>query len=479
MMFAVRLPVLLRLLFDMYGVMALLTLVPTLVAILDGSSAGTRYLAVAALLGLCWALGRLLDKPTAVQKNEALATVALLYISASLLFSFPIMAYDVPFTDAWFEAVSGVTTTGLSTLAVDGKPAAFLFGRGWMQWVGGIGVVVLALAFIIPSGATASKLGFGKREMDDLVGGTRAHAKRVVIVYLVITALGIGALLLAGASLLDAVVHCMAAVSTGGFANYPDSLGSLGAWQLGVINVLCVAGAISFHVYYRSLLYSRKVSLADNQLYTMLSALVLGFCVLWLLCRLAALQLAPGDIFTLVVSSQTTAGFSSVDLAMMPAWLLLLLCVAMLVGGGLGSTSGGLKLGRALLLLKLAKMAVMRTAVPEKVYVSADAGAARFDARDVEEVLALATWFGVVLFISWSIFVFYGYPPVAALFEVSSALATAGLSAGITGADLPPFLKFVLCCNMLFGRVELLAILVLLSPRSWIGRRRGRGRRER
>lgn len=471
-----RLPVLLRLLFDMYGVLAVLTLVPALFAVITGSAAGVRYLVVAGVLGCCWALGRLLDEPRSVQKNEALAVVALLFVSASLFFSFPLMAYGVSFMDAWFEAVSGVTTTGLSTLSVDGKPDAFLFGRGWMQWVGGIGVVVLALALFIPSGGTASKLGFGKREMDDLVGGTRAHAKRVIIVYLIITALGVGALLLAGSSPLDAVVHCMAAVSTGGFANYTDSLASLGGWQLAVINTLCVAGAISFHVYYRSLLFSRRGNLADNQLYSMLLALLLAYLVLSLLCNRAGMNLASADIITLVISSQTTAGFSSVDMSTLPAWFLLVLCLLMAVGGGLGSTAGGIKLGRVLLLLKSARMAVMRTALSEKVYVSADAGAARFDAGDVEEVLALVTWFLIVLFISWSVFLYYGYSPVSALFEVTSALATAGLSAGVTHVDLPPLLKFVLCCNMLFGRVELLAILVLLSPRSWIGRRRGGGK---
>ena len=156
----------------------------------------------------------------------------------------------MPFIDAWFEAVSGVTTTGLSTLPIEDKPVAFLFGRAWTQWIGGIGVAVFALALIVGSGSPLRSLGFSSSEVSDVVGGTRAHAKRVVIIYVCLTAAGITALLLSGASLIDAVAHCMAAVSTGGFANYGDSLGSVSALHLGIVNVLCIAGAISFHVYY-------------------------------------------------------------------------------------------------------------------------------------------------------------------------------------------------------------------------------------
>lgn len=416
MIFAVRPPILLRLLSDMYGALALLTTLP-------------------------------------------------------MLYALPIMAFGIPFIDAWFEAVSGITTTGLSTLQIDDKPAAFLFARGWMQWVGGMGVVILALALFVRPGGTATKLGFNKREMDDLVGGTHAHAKRVIPIYLILTALGISALLLAGATPLDAVVHCMSAVSTGGFSNYADSLASVGPLQLVIINVLCMAGAISFYVYYRSLFFSGKGSVVGNQFYTLLIAVGVGTSLLWRLATLSDIDIALADIITLVISSQTTAGFSTVVVSTLPAWFLLVLCVAMAVGGGLGSTSGGFKLDRTLILLKLGRLAIMRPAAPDQVYVSANAGRGGVDADAIEEVTALATWFLIVVFISWVIFVYCGFPPVDALFEVTSALATAGLSAGITDATLPPFLKFVLCCNMLFGRVELLAFLVLLSPRSWLGRR--------
>ncbi|GAB5452574.1 MAG: TrkH family potassium uptake protein [Halioglobus sp.] len=466
MRFAVRPAVILRMLADMYGVLALLTMVPGTVSLSTQSEATRAYALVVALLALLWLAGRLLPEPRKVQQNEALTMIALLFISTSLFFSIPLMAYGIAPLDAWFEAVSGVTTTGLSTLSISDAPSAMLFGRGWMQWIGGIGVVVLALALFITPGTTANRLGFTDNEMDDIVGGTRAHARRVIMIYLIITLGGTFALYLCGSSLLDAVVHCMAAVSTGGFANYTDSLASVGAAELLVINVLCIAGAISFHLYYRSMLFTTRRGLLDQQLYALLAALLVATAAIWLLARLENLSVSAADLATLAISAQTTAGFSTVSIAELPVSIILILCICMGVGGGVGSTSGGLKLDRALVILRQARRLLVQTGLPEQVHLS------NRDQNKLAEITGLLCWFLAALLLSWLAFIAHGYPPAASLFEVTSALATAGLSAGITGADLPPFLKFVLCCNMLLGRLEIIAILVLFAPNTWIGRRR-------
>lgn len=469
MQFAVRPAVVGRLLADMYGILALLTAVPGLLAWSTGSRAAPAYSIVVLVLGIIWLAARSLPDPRRVQKNEALVVVALLFTTSSLLLALPFMAYGIPFIDAWFEAVSGVTTTGLSTLQIADRPVAFLFGRAWMQWVGGIGVVVLALALFVRPGVSASRLGFSKREMDDVVGGTRAHARRVVIIYLGITALGITALLLTGSSLLDAIVHCMAALSTGGFANYQTSLAGISAPQLWVINTLCIAGAVSFHLYYRSLLYTRREELFDNQLYALLAMIALSTTTVWVLGRVVGLEASLEDILTLTISAQTTAGFSTVDLATLPPAIILVLCAFMAVGGGAGSTAGGIKLDRALLVMQVAYRALLRSSLSERVHVRGDKGV---EASRVEEAMALIFWFLLIVLLSWLVFLACGYPPMNSLFEVISATATVGLSAGVTSGDLPPALKILLCFNMLLGRLEIVAMLVLLAPRSWFGRRR-------
>ncbi|PLW70664.1 TrkH family potassium uptake protein [Pseudohalioglobus lutimaris] len=474
MHFAVRPGVIMRLLSDMYGVVAVLTAIPTVFALACNSEALTGYLVVLGLLGVVWAAGRLFPRPVRVQKNESLSMVALLFISVSLLYSIPIMAYGIPFADAWFEAVSGVTTTGLSTLELDQPSPAFLFARGWMQWVGGLGVVVLALALFIAPGQTARSLGFSNQEMDDVVGGTRAHARRVTVVYVLITAVGVLALLLTGSAPLDAVVHTMAAISTGGFANYGDSLASLPSVQIWTINMLCIAGAVSFHVYYRSLLLSGRGGFADNQLYSLLLAIglacMVGFGLVWQ----GGLDIGFTELATLVVSAQTTAGFSAGDISVLSPSLLLLLVVCMAIGGGVGSTSGGIKLGRVQVMFRLARSTLGRTGLSDHVFTGEgkNGGAGR-----EQEALALLLLFLFSISLSWLVFLSYGYPVMPSLFEVVSAATTSGLSSGLTQAGMPLALKVLLCCLMLLGRLEFIALLVLLSPRSWLGRRR-RIRRE-
>jgi trk/ktr system potassium uptake protein len=471
--FAVRLGTVAKLLAHLYGLLAVLTLVPAAVAYATGSglTAGV-YLAIAATLGAAALAGRRLCPVGRVQRNEAATVVSLLFVTSSLLMALPMMTFGVPFIDAWFEAASGITTTGLSTLQFDDKPTAFLFSRAWLQWIGGIGVVVLALAVIVSPGFTAKSLGFSSSETGDTVGGTRAHARRVMRIYLTVTALGIIALWLAGMSPLDAVLFCFAAVSTGGFAPRADSLASLGMWQTLIVNALCIAGAVSFHVYYMSTFAWRRRTRLDSQFYALLAALAIATLLVSGIATLTGSPLGWRDLASLVISAQTTAGFSTTSVVALPPWLMIALCVLMFVGGGIGSTAGGVKLGRVMFIAAWARMYLVRTGLAPNVHTVVRVGGRKVGYADLEDVLAVVACFSVVLVASWLTFVAYGQAPLPALFEVTSALGTVGLSAGLSNGDLPTALKVVLCADMLFGRVEVVALVLVLLPRTWIGRRR-------
>ena len=130
--------------------------------------------------------------PGGVQTNKGMVLVALMFFFTPLVMSCPMMGSGLGFFDAFFEAVSGVTTFGLSTKAtLVGAPPAFLFARAWMQWYEGLGIVVLSLALVIQPGLVAKGLAVTEDESDDLVGSIRAHARRVLIVYSVLTGVGI------------------------------------------------------------------------------------------------------------------------------------------------------------------------------------------------------------------------------------------------------------------------------------------------
>ncbi len=196
-----------------------------------------------------------LRTPTRVQANEGMVLVALMFLFTPLVMAYPMMGFGMSFLDAFFEAVSGVTTTGLSTLAtLDGAPSAFLFSRAWMQWYGGLGIVVLSLALVMQPGLLAKGLAVNEVEADDLVGGTKAHTRRVLKVYGALTVIGIVGSLLVGLGLFDAVLYTFAAVSTGGFAPHDGSLATFGWPAQAWITLLCLAGAIPLTLYHRIIL---------------------------------------------------------------------------------------------------------------------------------------------------------------------------------------------------------------------------------
>ncbi len=254
--YAVRFRVVLKYFGQLCLVLAALTLVPLVMSVIFGDTRiSLRYgMVIGGLVALGGGLARL-RTPTRVQANEGMVLVALMFLFTPLVMAYPMMGFGLSFLDAFFEAVSGVTTTGLSTLAtLDGAPSAFLFSRAWMQWYGGLGIVVLSLALVMQPGLLAKGLAVNEVEADDLVGGTKAHTRRVLKVYGALTVIGIVGSLLAGLGLFDAVLYTFAAVSTGGFAPHDGSLATFGWPAQAWITLLCLAGAIPLTLYHRIIL---------------------------------------------------------------------------------------------------------------------------------------------------------------------------------------------------------------------------------
>jgi trk system potassium uptake protein TrkH len=174
----------------------------------------------------------------------------------------------------------------------------------------------------------------------------------------------------------------------------------------------------------------------------------------------------------LAASSQTTAGFSTLPVSDLSDVSKLLLVVAMAVGGGVGSTAGGVKLLRVIIVARVCTAMVARTGLSRHAVAEPRLRGQRLHEEEIRAAFALLVMFVVVVLASWLPFVAMGYDPVSSLFEVVSATGTVGLSAGVTSASLPPVLKAILCADMLLGRLEIVAWLVVLAPRTWVGRRR-------
>ena len=474
--YAVRLPVLAKYLGQLAVVMGALMAVPLLVSVYFAEYFLTvRYVAiVVGLMALGFPLSRL-RASAAIQSNEALVITGLAFILSPLIMAYPFTAVGIPYLDSLFEAVSGVTTTGLSTLAtVADKPHTFLFSRAWMQWYGGLGIVVLSVALLMGHGAATRRLVDPELSNESLAVATRIHARRVLRVYAVLTVIGAALLWALTGDGFAAITHTLAAVSTGGFSSFDDSVAGFAQWPARFLVIgLGLCGAVSLPMYYRVYQGGWRQALGDVELRGLLVMLVLVSATLaWLLIRTdgASWETLSHAVF-LAVSAQTTTGFASLPVAALDPGAKVVLIISMVIGGSVGSTAGGIKILRLLILLRLLQLTIRRIALPSHAVVQAQLGGRRLDDDDLLKALLLITLFGVVILLSWFPFVAAGYDPLNALFEVVSATATVGLSTGITHSGLSPFLKAILCMDMLAGRLEIVALLIVLYPGTWFGKR--------
>ncbi len=473
--YAVRLRVVLKYVGLLSLVLALLTLVPGLVALLLGEvSAALRFALLSVGLLAFGGASLWLPAPASVQINEGMVVVAILYLLTPLIMTYPLMAAGLPFVDALFEAISGITTTGLSTLSSPAiLPDSLLFLRAWLQWFGGLGIVVLSLAQLVEPGMVAKGLAVTEAESEDLVGGMRAHARRVLKIYLLLTATGLLGAWLCGLGGFEGLLYVFAAVSTGGFAPTEAGLASLDVPAQIWISLCCLAGAVPLAQY--QLRRARRTRTGALQLWSLLLACLLVTLLLMLTLRLGSglpwsevLHHAP----LLALAGQTTAGFNTLPLSLLDAGGKLVLIAAMLLGGGVASTAGGIKLWRLLIALTTLRLLLLRTALSRRAVLEPHLAGRRLQPEDIQVAQLLILLFVLLVFLSWVPFVLLGYDPVDALFDVVSAVATVGLSSGVTGPQLPLLLKVVLCVDMLMGRLEIIAWLVLFYPGSWWGRRR-------
>jgi len=449
-------------------ILAALSLPPLAVAFAAGEHAmGWRYLELAVLLVLPELLFRRSPLPRRLQTNESLVIVALLYLLAPVLLAWPLAADGAAPLDVWFEVVSALTTTGLSTLdSVQPRSPAFLFSRAWMQWFGGLGIAVFSLALVLRRSPAARRLLDSSLELDDLDFSSRGFALRTLGVYLVLTLAGLVLL----AMLLGpwrGLLYTLSAVSTGGFAPGDASLAEFPDWnrRAAVLGVAAL-GAVPLLLYYRAWRRGWRV-LAGYPEVRALVLLTLGFGLLLTWSLHQALGMPPeeaiGHGLLTALSAQTGTGFFTLAPAEMDSVSQLLLCVPMLIGGGMASTAGGIRLLRLLLLVSLLRWLAARADMPPDAVFRPRLAGHSLESGEVMPALLTILLFVLLVGLSWSIFVTAGSPPIPALFEVVSAVGTVGLSSGLAGPELPAGLKLLLSADMLLGRVEILAFLVLFS----------------
>ena len=439
---------------------AYLFILPLLVALI---SRQWLYVAIFLMISLgTYALSclRKRDAVVALELREALIVTALAYLFFALLGAFSFLPI-APLEDAFFDAMSAITTTGLSVLPVTELPASLLFFRSYGQWLGGLGVVVLTLVVLNNSGRAVTKLYASEGGRANIRGNLLVTTRSVFVIYCSLTVLAFFMFRLTGMAWFDALIHAMSTLSTGGFSSH-ESMASYGSSFLTVLVLFMVCGSISFKLFFLAWQWDIKAFILDKQVQVLAFILLIFSLLFWLLSPLTMLE----SVFQ-VGSALSTTGFEVVTSSNLPEPLLFLTSLLMMIGGSVGSTAGGLKLMRLLVFFSVAAWVLQKLFLPDEVKLPLKANSVNLRENDIRFAFVYLILY--LFLTSFSIFMFMlaGFGLTPAVFESVSALSTVGLSVGLTSAELPTGLKLLLCFDMWAGRLEIIPVLILLSPLNW------------
>ncbi len=467
-------------------VLGLAMVLPLAIGMYDGSSdTGAFGLALGLTLaanGLAYLLTR--NAAADLRHRDGFVLVSLAWVSVCFFGALPFWWSGLfgGFTNAYFETVSGFTTTGSTILTDIGSiPRATLFWRSIIQWFGGMGIIVLSLA-ILPilgvGGMQIFKAEVPGPTADKLQPRVRDTAMLLWKVYLLLTVAEAALLFSGGMSFFESVCHSFTTLATGGFGTRPDSFMSATPFQEGVVTLFMFLAGVNFSLHYLALTGRWKAHLRDGE-FRVYSLIVFGGTAL-LALNLWGTNVYPSLLQALryasfqVVSLVTTTGFNSADFE---AWGLLapfaplLLFLFMFVGGMAGSTGGGIKIVRIWLLLKHGYRELFRLIHPRAVRH------VKIGRKVVPEpVLDAVVGFVVLylfLFVAASVVVaFFGHDIITSFSAVAACIGNIGPGLGTVGPvdnfnHLQPVIKWILAFCMLLGRLEIYTILLLLVPEFW------------
>jgi len=386
---------------------------------------------------------------------------------------------DLGYTEAFFEAMSGLTTTGATVIVgLDHAPPGILIWRSLLQWLGGIGIIVMAVA-VMPMLQVGGMQLFrleSSDTSDKIVPRVTEYIGALAALYVGLTALCAVALGLAGLSAFDAVAHAMTTIATGGFSTSDASVGMFGSASVDIIVTLfMIVGSLPFVLYIQAARGRPLLLWRDDQvrLFLLLVVVLVVMLATWLwMTRDFTLPSALRFTAFNVVSVMTGTGYATADYNAWGSFAVAVFFVIMFIGGCAGSTSCGIKIFRFHVLVALTRAQIRRLFQPHGVFVP------RYNGRPLPEsvggsVMSFLFLFLVIFLLLTLVLVATGLDFVTAISGAGSALANVGPGLGdIIGPagnyqSLPATAKWFLALGMLLGRLELFTVLVLLTPGFW------------
>lgn len=467
----------LHILGKMMGVEGLLLLIPALVGLIYQEKCAVYFVITAAVLAVIFLLtGRKKPENTMLYGKDGLLIVSSAWILWSLFGALPFfLSGSIPnYMDAFFETVSGFTTTGSTILKdVEVLPQCMTFWRSLTHWVGGMGVLVFVM--VLTNLDKQSSIHLMRAEVpgpekDKLVPKSRTTAQILYGMYFILTAIQVVLLLLGGMNLFDSLIHAFGTAGTGGFSNYADSVGHFNSAYLdGVISVFMILFGINFNLYFFLAVREFKLVFKNEELRAYL--LIISGAVVMIMINIYPIYGSVAEAFRYsafqVASIITTTGYATADYMLWPEFSRCVLVALMIIGACASSTGGGIKVSRLLISLKSIYKEIKQMLHPKSVNV-VKLNKKKLGEDTIRNVYVYLLAYITLAIVSVLIVSLDNFDFETTVGSVITALGNVGPGLGMTGpvgsfADYSLLAKFVFCLDMLAGRLEIFPFLMLFS----------------
>ena len=457
-----------------------LLLIPLIVSVLYGEST-IIFIVPIVLLGIFGGVGiKFVPIHPKLFAKDGLVVVALAWILMSGFGAIPFVlsGHSISFVDAFFETVSGFTTTGASILSdIEALPNGLLFWRSFTHWIGGMGVLVLVMA-IIPSnhehGMHLLRAEVPGPIVGKLVSRIKDTAKILYCIYFAITVIEIILLLLGGMSLFDSCIHAFGTAGTGGFSNKGLSVGAYDNVYFDVvISIFMLLFGINFNLYYFLLIRKAKEVFTSQELWCYLGIVFVSVIIIAINISHLYENFAQSLRYSLfqVSSIITTTGFATADFNLWPGLSKIILVSLMFIGACAGSTGGGIKVSRVLILAKAAIADMKQIIHPKSISIVRLDGKI-ISSKTVRSVHLFLSVYIFILVISTMILALDAKDIVSTFTAVVACFNNIGPGLEVVGpmgnfSSFSNFSKLILSFDMLAGRLEIFPILLMFSPSLW------------
>ena len=445
---------------------------------LDSSFIGAAIISI--IFGVLFFLSNL-NHDKKLNLQQAFLLTALSWLTIAIFGSLPFIFsnLELSITDSFFESMSGITTTGSTIISnLQEAPKSILLWRAMLQWLGGIGIIVMAIT-LMPimnvGGMQLFKIS-SNDSSEKLLPKSKEVALRLIYVYLTLTTFCALTYRIFGMSIFDSITHSMTTIATGGFSNYNESIGHFNSLSIEISSMIfIILGSLPFIAYIKFLNGDKKIFFLDTQIKSFIkiiifSVILLSLYMLFYTSDFSFINLRP--IFFNVISILTGTGYVTGEFDVWGSFPLVFFLMLMFIGGCAGSTTCGIKIFRIQILYVFVVNQLKKIIYPKGIFLI------KYDKNTIDDkfmasIISFIFLYLVIFFLLTALLTLSGLDFVTSISGAATSISNVGPGLGSTigpsgdFANLPEFSKWILSFGMILGRLELFAILVLFLPSFW------------